>query len=394
MQVTVFSFFVAVVWSAVVALIMCFFIKKRYFVRIFGISSILSLYFIPFIRVMLPVEFSFTKVITNVFLWNKLYEYLCIDKIMVFDKPMLRIYLLLIIYFAGVLVCTILFAMRYTRAVIKIERLDFLCNIREKDALERVLQTLNKPFNIKLLIASEAESPMAMGVLHKKIILPAQTYSDEELYFVLLHEVTHFLNHDLLLKILVQALCCVFWWNPIVYLLQKDLEQVLEIKCDLAVVKEMDKEQKVTYLSTIINVIKQQKTHFKKHGFEVASLIGSNQEKSLVERFKIVSDEKKNVNSVAAKVVWNIGIVCAIFLSYLFVIQPIYDAPVEEIVTEEDVYEMNPENTVLVQQRDGNYLVIHESGYQEVIEKEIAESLIAEGFKTRKESSSEKSDMD
>ena len=46
------------------------------------------------------------------------------------------------------------------------------------------------------------------------------------------------------------------WWNPLVYLLRRDLPQILEIRCDMAVTKDYTVSQKAEYLQTIVNSLK------------------------------------------------------------------------------------------------------------------------------------------
>ena len=67
------------------------------------------------------------------------------------------------------------------------------------------------------------------------IYLPKCEYSEEELYYILLHECTHFANGDLYIKWLTQICRCLCWWNPLVYKMQDMLEKNLEIRCDLTV---------------------------------------------------------------------------------------------------------------------------------------------------------------
>ena len=73
----------------------------------------------------------------------------------------------------------------------------------------------------------------------------------------ILHEYTHFLNHDTAVKLLVTLYCIIFWWNPVVYLLQKDLEQTLELKCDRAIAQTLNAQERTAYLRAILSAMKQ-----------------------------------------------------------------------------------------------------------------------------------------
>ena len=66
-------------------------------------------------------------------------------------------------------------------------------------------------------------------------MIPAgKKYSDQELYCALLHELFHFYHRDAWIKLLVQLLCSLLWWNPLMYLFQRDVTQTLELHCDAA----------------------------------------------------------------------------------------------------------------------------------------------------------------
>lgn len=115
---------------------------------------------------------------------------------------------------------------------------------RTNALLEQVQQQTGRKITVQGYTALNIESAFGMGVLHKRIILPDRDYTETELRYVLLHEYTHFLNHDTVVKLLVTLFCMIFWWNPVVYLLQKDLEQTLEIKCDLSVARTLDEQER------------------------------------------------------------------------------------------------------------------------------------------------------
>ncbi len=77
-----------------------------------------------------------------------------------------------------------------------------------------------------------------------------------------------------------------------VYLLKKDLDQTLEIKCDMTVTRTMDKKEAASYLGVIVAVIK---NAGKKRNIEQnvisTMLFQSKMDAIIIERFQIVIDE-------------------------------------------------------------------------------------------------------
>ncbi|PWJ49767.1 M56 family metallopeptidase [Faecalicatena contorta] len=383
MQITIFSLFMAVMWSSVIILIQYIFIKKRYFIMMFGISSVLLLYIFSMVRMLMPVEFLFTKEIVNVYLWNKFYTYLCINEINFIGETFTRVDFLLWIWLAGTVLLSMLFIIKYVNTISKINNFETLYNGQADIVLEKVVDTLGKQVNVRVVTSPMIKSPLGIGILKKTVLLPAQNYSEEDLFYILLHEITHFLNKDIPFKILIQFFCYIFWWNPIVYLLRKDLEQVLEIKCDLAVIANMDKKKKISYLSTIVHIIKGQESCGSPYGFESVSIIGGNSGANLIERFRIVSNDKKGMDRLSIKILWYVSFFCIILASYSFIIQSEYSAPEKEIVTDDNTFEIKEDNSFIIQRSDGKYLLIHESGYEQIIDKEVAKEMVEEGFDVR-----------
>ena len=70
-----------------------------------------------------------------------------------------------------------------------------------------------------------------------------------------------------------------------------------------------------------------------------------------------------------------------IVLSYTVVIQPAYDPPEDEIITEEGMEELTPDNTY-VQKEGDKYYMIYENDKDE-ISKEDAEEMKMSGFEVK-----------
>lgn len=155
----------------------------------------------------------------------------------------------------------------------------------------------------KVILLPNIESAFGIGVIHKRIILPDKDYTEAELRYVLLHEYTHFLKHDTVVKLLVALFCLIFWWNPVVYLLQKDLEQNLEIKCDLSVARTLCSKERAEYLRTILVLMKQSD---RKHRipFAAAALFKTDADAAIKERFETVMAYSANRRNRAASAVF------------------------------------------------------------------------------------------
>lgn len=96
-------------------------------------------------------------------------------------------------------------------------------------------------------------TPMLVGLLRPRVYLPEDGYAPGQLRDILLHELTHLRRHDLLVKwaaLLVQA---VHWFNPVLYLARRELNHACELACDEAVVRGMDREERIRYGQTLLS---------------------------------------------------------------------------------------------------------------------------------------------
>ena len=106
---------------------------------------------------------------------------------------------------------------------------------------------------IRLLASPLAQSPMLIGFFRPMILLPSEHLPDGDARFILAHELTHFRRKDLWKKLLFLMVRCAHWFNPIVYLLNRDFSRWLETSCDEQVVSSLDRDQRKEYGRLLID---------------------------------------------------------------------------------------------------------------------------------------------
>ncbi len=93
----------------------------------------------------------------------------------------------------------------------------------------------------KLYLASGAgTSPVALGLLRSRIVLPADfrsRYSRVERALILRHEHSHLRRGDIFIGAIATALRIVFWFNPLVHLAATRLRQDQELAADADVLR-------------------------------------------------------------------------------------------------------------------------------------------------------------
>lgn len=56
---------------------------------------------------------------------------------------------------------------------------------------------------------------------------------------------------------MIELYCCVYWWNPLAYLLKKDLDFCLELQCDRRVTKNLNESDRASYCKVLLDSLKE-----------------------------------------------------------------------------------------------------------------------------------------
>ena len=117
-------------------------------------------------------------------------------------------------------------------------------------------EKLNIKTRVELSCNPLIASPMLIGFFRPRIILPVGELEDKELSYIFVHELTHYKQRDMFYKWLIQIVVCVHWFNPFVYLLEKEVNKSCELSCDEKVLSVLDDKAKREYGDTLISFLK------------------------------------------------------------------------------------------------------------------------------------------
>ncbi|MBQ7454855.1 MAG: leucine-rich repeat protein, partial [Clostridia bacterium] len=110
----------------------------------------------------------------------------------------------------------------------------------------------------RLWICGAADSPMLMGLLRPCVLLPDESLGDEALRLVFRHELTHCRRGDLWVKLLTLLAVSLHWYNPLIYVMRRELAFACEASCDERVLRGQDLDARARYSETIVAVIRRQ----------------------------------------------------------------------------------------------------------------------------------------
>ena len=158
--------------------------------------------------------------------------------------------------------------------------------------LNDCLSLLNIKRNIEILIVEEISSPALCGVIKPKILIPEKIINNikgDELKYIILHELCHYKRKDVILTLVIYLLKTVYWFNPIILFGLNTLKEDCEIACDNMVISKLNKNERVSYGYTIINVLSYIGDTSMPLG--ISSMI--NNKKRLKERIIMIGNNKK-----------------------------------------------------------------------------------------------------
>lgn len=132
---------------------------------------------------------------------------------------------------------------------------------------------------IEVVLQDYITSPALMGVIKPKIILPKFTedMSEENLFYILMHELAHFKRKDMHLNYLLLALQAIYWFNPLIWVMFKFIREDMELLNDSYLLNRIGEENSKHYARSLVEVL------------------GQSHDISLVPKLLCMVDGKKNV---------------------------------------------------------------------------------------------------
>ena len=128
---------------------------------------------------------------------------------------------------------------------------------REVDLLSKVQERMRIRRKVQLLVSQNVTEVGVWGMFHPMIVLPVEItehLSDSELEAIFLHELIHVARWDNLISNVQMTICCLFWFHPLVWLIDRMLLAERERVCDERVL-QLGSASK-TYASSLVKVLR------------------------------------------------------------------------------------------------------------------------------------------
>lgn len=137
----------------------------------------------------------------------------------------------------------------------------------------RLAEELRIPGWVWVYESPRTVTPALIGLRRSFIVLPQAEWELKEAELVLRHELIHLKRKDLWYKALFQLVCCIHWFNPVLLLFERRMEQDCELSCDEAVIAPLREEERKVYGNVLLDTAERQSL-FRRGGFSAALLEG------------------------------------------------------------------------------------------------------------------------
>ena len=162
-------------------------------------------------------------------------------------------------------------------------------DIKTLNLLSDCEEKLNIKTRVELHNNAMITSPIMIGFFRPSIVLPVGELEDKELFYIFMHELRHYKQRDMFYKWLVQIVVCIHWFNPFVYLLEKEVNKTCELSCDEAVISILDDKARREYGDTLICFLKSNNLYKN----PLASVTLTENAKELKERLGVIMNFKE-----------------------------------------------------------------------------------------------------
>ena len=383
-----FSILMATIWCSIFMVLLFCFRSGKYILELSGVAPLLIIIIGAALRCFVPIDIPvFTRVIQHEGWLAKLDAGLRTPLIYGHITPLA---IILGVWIIGTLIASFTTIWSYRTHMDKVRSYLPSENPAILSAAEAAARKLQLPVPTVCPI-SKGKSPSIQGLRHPVILIPENVYSEEDYRYVFYHELMHWKEHDMWIKLLVCALNCIFWWNPCSYLLRINLNRTLELRCDQSVSRLLQYPEKLEYIEVLkktFNSLPTKRKRFRLGSFTISEFAACpkkfcrNPKKHItVKRADLIMNTsyQKKYNRVIPVVTLIIMTIVFVF-SYSFIIQPYYDVPKDEIEVDMYTDEFSSSNSYLVQNDDGTYTIYIDEVDSGVVSSDVGEMMLEDGF--------------
>lgn len=178
MQITIFSVWMTFVWCSIF-IVLCYILRKRsVLLNLSSMTGIIILYLFCLIRLAVPVELPWTKVVSGGSLYNFLYQIFGCEITCVAGHEIYVYHIFVVAWGAVMAVLLTRYLIQYHRVVSYFSEMEKTEDTELNNILDEICTDKEKR-NIKIVQTAAVEVPCCIGTFEKRILIPDKKYSRE-----------------------------------------------------------------------------------------------------------------------------------------------------------------------------------------------------------------------
>lgn len=153
------------------------------------------------------------------------------------------------------LVCAILFAAYFVIGYACMVRRFRGTRLAPQPSIDALLDRFRFSRDPRICVSNSRRAPLTFGVFRPTVLLPEDLpVGDAQFRLVLAHELAHIRRRDCLRKLLLTVCLCLYWWNPLVWLMVWLANRDMELACDEAVLRALGPDCRKAYALTLLDM--------------------------------------------------------------------------------------------------------------------------------------------
>ena len=153
------------------------------------------------------------------------------------------------------LVCAILFAAYFVIGYACMVRRFRGTRLAPQPSIDTLLDRFRFSRDPHICVSNSRRAPLTFGVFRPTVLLPEDLpVGDAQFQLVLAHELAHIRRKDCLRKLLLTVCLCLYWWNPLVWMMVWLANRDMELACDEAVLRALGSDCRKAYALTLLDM--------------------------------------------------------------------------------------------------------------------------------------------
>lgn len=356
------SVLMSIFFSNILLVILYFIFRDSRFMMDIGCKLLALFIAVTVLRFLFPFEIPYS---TNILFPEKLSDIMIVCfKDTLINAGIIHLsgfHILLLVWAAGscVVMIRFLLACRSFHGMVKSRSTDISEKEPYHSMLEEICRKHHKKNCFHIVKLSGISSPMITGIRNPYIMIPENLeVKQRDMHYILSHEAAHYFHHDLLFKLFSDFLCILYWWNPFMAHLKRQIDTMLELRIDLHITDSTDPQERVNYLECLLNAAKAGTSA----PAAPAIPLCNTSESLLAQRFSIIMDAPQKKANRKKQILFSLLMVGLFLFSIFFIFEPSGSIPPEE-----GIYMVTPDDSYLVENPDGTYDFYHDDIYRSTI---------------------------